>query len=77
MIGEQEKALGIAGFIKEAQKYTNEAFEGANINEIYKSALTGDLKLEGLMRGNIKNTRDRSSRDTKKFRVHINNSCNT
>lgn len=60
MIGEQEKELGIQGFIKEAQKYTSEVFEDTNINDIYKSALTGDIKLEGLMRWYIKNSRNRN-----------------
>ena len=60
MIGAQEKELGVQGFIKEAQKYTSEVFEDTNINDIYKSALTGDIKLEGLMRWYIKNSRNRN-----------------
>lgn len=53
IIGEQEEALGISGFIKEAQKYTSDAFKDTDINDLYKSALTGDIKAEGLMRWNI------------------------
>ena len=40
-IDEQEEALGISAFIKQAQKYTSEAFGDMNINDLYESAITG------------------------------------
>ena len=53
IIGEQEEALGISGFIKQAQKYTNEVFKDTDINTLYKSALIGEIKAEGLMRSDF------------------------
>lgn len=77
IIGEQEQALGISGFIKQAQKYTSEVFKDTDINDLYKSALTGEIKAEGLMRSNLQAIRYRSNKNTKKPRIHTNHNSNT
>lgn len=50
IIEEQEEALGISGFIKQAQKYTSESFDDMNVGNLYKEAISGDIKAEGLVR---------------------------
>lgn len=51
MIESQEEALGISGFIKQAEKYTKESFEDMNMNELYKNALSGNTNVEGILNG--------------------------
>ena len=36
----QQDSLNISGFIKEAQKYTENTFEDINLNELFTSAIT-------------------------------------
>lgn len=57
IIKEQEEELGISGFIKEAQKYTDETFDEINIKDIYKSALSGNIEKKRNYGWNNKNTR--------------------
>lgn len=54
ILKEQEKSLGISGFIKQAEKYTEEAFEDIDVNTLYKDALTGNINTEGTLRAIIK-----------------------
>lgn len=54
MVKEQEKSLGIGEFIKQSQKYTEEAFDEIDVNSLYKDALTGNIKTEGALKGVIK-----------------------
>lgn len=77
IIKEQEAQLGITEFIKQAQKYTSQTFEKTDINNLYKSALTGEIKAEGIMRRNTKTTRKRSNNNNKKPRIHTNHYNNT
>lgn len=77
IIEEQEAALGISSFIKQAQKYTNEVFKDTDVNDLYKSALTGEIKAEGLIRSNLQNIGYRSHKNTKKLRVYTNYNSNT
>ncbi len=39
----QQDSLNISGFIKEAQKYTENTFEDINLNELFTSAITGKI----------------------------------
>ena len=39
----QQDTLDIGSFIKEAQKYTNNTFEELNLNDLFTSALTGNI----------------------------------
>ena len=59
-IDEQEEALGISAFIKQAQKYTSEAFGDMNINDLYESAITGNINADGMVNRCFQNIRDRS-----------------
>ncbi len=77
IIGEQEEALGISGFIKQAQKYTSESFENMNVGDLYKEAISGEIKAEGLVRKYFKNTWRRSYKNTNKSWIHINYHNNT
>lgn len=54
MVKEQEKSLGIDGFIKQSQKYTEKAFEDIDVSSLYKDALTGNIEAEGALKGIIK-----------------------
>lgn len=54
ILKEQEKSLGISGFIKQAEKYTEEAFEDIDVNTLYKDALTGNINTEGTLKAIIK-----------------------
>lgn len=54
MVKEQEKSLGISEFIKQAENYTEEAFEDIDVNSLYKDALTGNINTEGTLKGIIK-----------------------
>lgn len=57
IIKEQEEELGISGFIKDAQEYTDEAFDEIDIKDIYKSALSGNIEKKRNYGWNNKNTR--------------------
>lgn len=54
IIGSQEETLGISGFIKQAQKYTGEAFEGMDVSTLYKDALSGNISTDGIVSGVFK-----------------------
>ena len=54
IIQEQEETLGIAEFIKEAQKYTEEAFDDMEIEELYKEALSGEINTDSIVKGILK-----------------------
>lgn len=54
MIAEQEEILGISSFIKQSQKYTQDAFEDIDINNLYKNALTGNIDTKGMLNGILK-----------------------
>lgn len=59
-IKEQEEALGISAFIKQAQKYTSEAFGDMDVNDLYKSALSGNINADGMVNRHFQNIRYRS-----------------
>jgi len=77
IIGGQEEALGISGFIKQAEKYTSESFEIMDVGDLYKEAISGDIKAEGLVRKHFKNTWKRSYKNNNKSWIHINHYNNT
>ena len=54
VISEQEKTLGISGFIKQAESYTNDVFDDVNLNTLYKDALSGNISTDGIVSGIIK-----------------------
>lgn len=54
IIDDQEKTLGISGFIKQAQEYTEEVFEDVNIGNLYKDALSGNISTDGIVSGILK-----------------------
>lgn len=43
ILSSQQEELNISSFIKEAQKYTENAFKDININELFTSAITGKI----------------------------------
>ena len=43
VIKDQEKEFGISDFIKEADKYSGEFFEDADVSDILDSAIKGDI----------------------------------
>ena len=50
----QQNSLNISGFIKEAQKYTENTLEDININELFTSAITGKIDNETIFKSIIK-----------------------
>lgn len=54
ILEEQEETLGVSGFIKQAQKYTNEAFDEIDISTLYKNALTGNINANGITKAIFK-----------------------
>lgn len=77
IIKEQEKDLGISSFIEDSQKYTEEAFAEIDISTLYKDALSGEIKAEGIAKRNNQTTRKRSSKNHNKLRIYLNNYSNT
>lgn len=51
---EQEEALGISGFIKEAENYTKDTFSDIDISSIYESAISGNIETKGIFNAIIK-----------------------
>ncbi len=43
ILQDQKDSLNISGFIKEAQKYTEDTFEDINLNDLFTSAITGNI----------------------------------
>ena len=43
VLSSQQEELNISSFIKEAQKYTENAFKDININELFTPAITGKI----------------------------------
>lgn len=43
ILGSQTKSLDIGGFLSEAKKYTDDNFEEINLNELFTSAMTGNI----------------------------------
>lgn len=76
-IKEQEEILGIAGFIKEAEKYSKESFEDMDINSLYKNAISRRNKCRRFVGRNIKNSWNRSLKNFNKSWIYINNHNNT
>lgn len=51
----QQDSLNISGFIKEAQKYTQDTFEDLNVSELFSSAIAGNIDNETILKtiGNL------------------------
>ncbi len=77
ILEEQEQTLGISTFLKEAENYTNEAFSDIDLSSMYKSAISGEISTDGILKRYIKYNRRRSFRYYKNIRIHINNHCNS
>lgn len=43
IIQSQQNSLNISGFLQEAQKYTQSTFEDVNLNDLFTSAITGNI----------------------------------
>ncbi len=54
ILQEQEETLGISSFIKESKKYTQESFEDIDLDSFYRSALTGKIDKNGILKGILK-----------------------
>lgn len=52
----QEETLGISGFIKETEKYTENTFSDIDLNSIYENALSGNINTSGLISSILKLT---------------------
>lgn len=50
IIESQKQTLNIGGFIEEAKKYTEDNFEGIDLNELFSSAMTGDIDNKTLLK---------------------------
>lgn len=50
ILQEQQEELNISSFIKEAQKYTQNTFKDININELLKSAISGNIDNNSLIK---------------------------
>lgn len=50
----QEEALGISGFLKEAEGYTRDVFEDIDINSMYKNAISGNIDTGGVLNAVLK-----------------------
>ena len=46
ILKEQEDALSISGFIKEAQSYTEDNFSDIDISSVYKDAISGNMNFK-------------------------------
>lgn len=77
IIKEQEKDLGISSFIKDSQKYTEDAFDEIDVGTLYKDALSGEIKAEGIAKRNYQTPWKRSSKNYHKLRIYFNNYNNT
>lgn len=55
ILSSQQDSLNISGFIKEAQKYTQDTFEDLNVNELFSSAIAGNIDNETILKtiGNL------------------------
>lgn len=55
ILSSQQDSLNISGFIKEAQKYTQDTFEDLNVSELFSSAIAGNIDNETILKtiGNL------------------------
>lgn len=51
IMSSQKEALGITDFIKEANNYTQKSFENVNMEEIFSSAITGEISSNKILDG--------------------------
>ncbi len=77
ILNSQQKELGISDFIKSSKEYTKENLDGINIQDVFKSAITGNVSNINLM-SNILTLFGREFKNTiSSIRYSIYNNCNT
>lgn len=50
ILNAQQESLNISSFLKEAQKYTKNTFEDLNMNELFSSAIAGNIDNETILK---------------------------
>lgn len=73
----QEEALNISGFIKESENYTKDTFSDIDLNSIYKSAISGNIDMKGVLSIVLKLVGDETLNTIKILRIHISYHNNT
>ena len=71
----QEEALGISEFLQEAEKYTKETFSDMNLSDIYESAISGNMNMNGIVSTILKLAGDETLNTIRTLRVCISYYC--
>ena len=58
----QQHSLNISGFLEEAKKYTQDSFEDIDINDLFTSAITGNIDNTTILKNIFNIARQRNSR---------------
>ncbi len=58
----QQDSLNISGFLEEAKKYTQDSFEDIDINDLFTSAITGNIDNTTILKTIFNIARQRNSR---------------
>ena len=57
----QQDSLNISGFLEEAKKYTQDSFEDIDINDLFTSAITGNIDNTTILKTIFNIARQRNS----------------
>ena len=71
----QEEALGISEFLQEAEKYTKETFSDMYLSDIYESAISGNMNMNGIVSTILKLAGDETLNTIRTLRVCISYYC--
>lgn len=58
----QQDSLNISGFLEEAKKYTQDSFEDIDMNDLFTSAITGNIDNTTILKTIFNIARQRNSR---------------
>lgn len=73
----QEETLNISEFIKESENYTKDTFSDIDLNTIYKSAISGNIDMNGILSIVLKLIGNETLNTIKTLRLHISYHNNT